>query len=74
MIRQIRKSKVTKVISCYLALTIFIQITQPIQAYAMTSGPSQPEFNSFTPLSTSEMVSLTSGNFNYNIPLMDVGG
>jgi hypothetical protein len=74
MIKQIRKSKASKVVSCYLALTIFIQITQPIGAYALTSGPSQPEFNSFTPLSTSEMVSLASGNFNYNIPLMDVGG
>ena len=42
--------------------------------FALTGGPSQPEFESFTPVATSNMVSLTSGNFNYNIPLLDVGG
>lgn len=43
-------------------------------SYALTGGPSQPEFNSFTPIGTSDMVDLTSGDFNYNIPIMDVGG
>lgn len=42
--------------------------------YALTGGPKQPEFNSFTPISTSDMVNLSSGDFNYNIPIMDVGG
>ena len=42
--------------------------------FALTSGPTQPEFNAFTPIGTSDMVDLTSGDFNYNIPVMDVGG
>lgn len=42
--------------------------------YALTEGPSQPEFNSFTPIGTSDMVDLASGDLNYNIPIMDVGG
>ncbi|NJM80353.1 MAG: hypothetical protein HC854_13410 [Flavobacterium sp.] len=42
--------------------------------YALTSGPTQPEFNAFTPIGTSDMVDLASGDFNYNIPIMDVGG
>ncbi len=74
MIKQIRTSKASRVIACYLALMIFLQITQPIQMFALTEGPSQPEFNSFTPIGTSDMVDLTSGDFNYNIPIMDVGG
>lgn len=74
MNKQIRKSKFTKVLACYLALMIFLQVTAPFQAYALTEGPSQPEFNSFTPIGTSDMVDLTSGDFNYNIPIMDVGG
>ena len=53
---------------------MFLQITQPMQMYALTSGPSQPEFNSFTPIGTSDMVDLASGDFSYNIPIMDVGG
>ncbi|THF49200.1 hypothetical protein E6C50_13240 [Flavobacterium supellecticarium] len=74
MIKQIRNSKFTKVVAWYLALMMFVEITQPIHMYALTSGPSQPEFNSFTPIGTSDMVDLASGDFNYNIPIMDVGG
>lgn len=58
----------------YLALMMFLQVTEPMQTYALTSGPTQPEFNSFTPIGTSDMVNLASGDFNYNIPIMDVGG
>ncbi len=41
---------------------------------ALTGGPSQPEVSSFTPVSTSDLVNLSSGDFTYNIPLLDVGG
>lgn len=74
MIQKIRKSKASKVIACYLALMIILEIVAPMQAYALTGGPSQPEFESFTPIGTSDMVDLSSGDFNYNIPIMDVGG
>lgn len=74
MNKHIRRSKFTKFLACYLAMMILLQITAPMQAYALTEGPSQPEFNSFTPIGTSDMVDLASGDFNYNIPIMDVGG
>lgn len=74
MIKQIRTSKSTKIIACYLSLMIFLEMVQPMVAYALTEGPSQPEFNSFTPIGTSDMVDLSSGDMNYNIPIMDVGG
>ncbi len=74
MINKIRTSKISRVIASYLSLQLMIQFAQPIQLFALTSGPTQPEFNSFTPIGTSEMVNLSSGNFNYNIPIMDVGG
>ena len=41
---------------------------------ALTSGPSAPEVQSFTPIGTTDMVDLFSGDMNYNIPLLDVGG
>jgi hypothetical protein len=72
--KQIRSSKFSKFIAYYLTIMMFLQITQPMQMYALTSGPSQPEFNSFTPIGTSDMVDLASGDFSYNIPIMDVGG
>ena len=49
-------------------------MTQPMQMYALTGGPAQPEFSAFTPIGTSDMVDLGTGDFNYNIPVMDVGG
>jgi len=74
MIQKIRKSKASKVIACYLALMLILEVIAPMQAFALTGGPSQPEFESFTPIGTSDMVDLSSGDFNYNIPIMDVGG
>lgn len=70
----IRTSKQTKVIAVYMAIQLVVSMVQPLQLWASTSGPSQPEFNSFTPIGTSDMVDLASGDFNYNIPVMDVGG
>jgi hypothetical protein len=72
--KQIRESKFSKLVAYYLMIMMFLQVTQPMQMYALTSGPTQPEFNSFTPIGTSDMVDLASGDFNYNIPIMDVGG
>ncbi len=57
-----------------LALSIFFELVYPNQTFALTGGPAQPEFNSFTPIGTSDMVDLSSGDMSYNIPLMDVGG
>lgn len=74
MILTIRKSKATKVVAAYLSLNLLFQLATPIEIIASTSGPSQPEFNSFTPVGVTDMVDLSSGSFNYNIPIMDVGG
>ncbi|HPI85879.1 MAG TPA: hypothetical protein PLR01_05865 [Bacteroidales bacterium] len=53
---------------------ILFQVIAPPYAYALTGGPSQPEVQSFEPVGTSEMVDPFSGDFNYNIPLMDIDG
>ncbi len=37
-------------------------------------GPSQPEMESFKSAGSNNMVDLFTGDFSYNIPLMDVGG
>lgn len=37
-------------------------------------GPGQPEMGAFQSASTSNMVDLFTGDFSYNLPLMDVGG
>src|SRR5690242_10458403 len=39
-----------------------------------TTGPTQPEMQSFQSVNTNNMVDLFTGDFSYNIPLLDVGG
>ena len=39
-----------------------------------SGGPTQPEMNSFQSVNANNMVDLFSGDFSYNIPLLDVGG
>jgi hypothetical protein len=56
-----------------LAAFLF-QLISPTMSYALTGGPSQPEVQGFTPIGTTEMVNVFSGDFNYNIPLLDVDG
>ncbi len=66
--------KGVKIVAVYLALNLLFNVIYPTAAFALGGGPSQPEVNSFEPVGTSEMVDLFSGDFTYNIPLLDVGG
>lgn len=68
------RTRLRKVIAMYLALSLLFDVMYPTCAWALTGGPSQPEVESFTPVGTSEMVDLFSGDFTYNIPLMDIDG
>ncbi len=42
--------------------------------HQMIGGPNQPEMASFKSIGADNMVNLFTGDFNYNIPLLDVGG
>lgn len=46
----------------------------PVRALALTGGPSQPEFQGFEPVGTTDLVNPFSGDFTYNVPLLDVEG
>ncbi|HTN05685.1 DNRLRE domain-containing protein, partial [Agriterribacter sp.] len=41
---------------------------------SMIGGPGQPEMSSFKSVNADNMVDLFTGDFSYNIPLLDVGG
>lgn len=66
--------KFTKPISVFLLLIFLNELVFPTVAYALTGGPSQPEVESFEPVGTTEMVDLFTGDYNYNIPLLDIDG
>lgn len=57
-----------------MILNLVFEIISPSMAYALTSGPAQEEFASFEPASTTDMVDMYSGDYNYNIPVLSVPG
>ena len=68
------RSKYRKLIAYFMLILFSIESFFPGSAYALTSGPAQPESKSFKQAGISDMVDLFTGNFNYNLPLMDVDG
>lgn len=69
-----RKQKFYRILSFFLIINILGEVFFPTCAYALTGGPSQPEFDSFEPAGTNQMVDLFTGDFNYNIPLLNIPG
>lgn len=52
-----------------------VQLSQStVSATPPIGGPGQPEMSSFKPVGSNNMVSPFTGDFSYNIPLLDVGG
>ncbi len=74
MFKIIREKAFGKSFAVVTAMTFLFQIAYPTFSYGLTSGPSQPEVESFSSINTSDMVDLFSGDFSYNIPLMNVPG
>ncbi len=72
MIRLLRKY--SKVIAAFLGVNFIAEIAAPLASYALTSGPSQPEFSSFEPVTTTNMVDPFTGSFTYNLPVIEVPG
>ncbi len=61
-------------IALALIFLLLTEICLPAVSFALTSGPSQPELQSFEPVNTTEMVDLFTGDFTYNIPLFELPG
>ncbi len=74
MLKKILKSKVKRQIAKFMLVLIIMEIFAPLRVLALTAGPSQPEMQSFEPVGTTDLVDPFSGDFNYNIPLLDVEG
>ncbi len=69
MIKQIFK----KTTALVLALCLLVEIFLPTTALAM-NGPTQPEFSDFESVSTNNMVDPFTGDFTYNLPVLEVPG
>jgi hypothetical protein len=54
-------------------MIMIINTLMPIPGYALSGGNKAPEFESFQPFGLDNMVDPATGDFSYNIPLMNVG-
>lgn len=68
------RKKFCRAICTVLCLAFVFELAAPLTAHALTAGPSAPEFSTFTPVGSSDLVDMFSGDFSYNVGLMDVGG
>lgn len=59
--------------STFLIIIMVLQLLSPIPSYALSGGNKAPEFESFQPFGLDNMVDPATGDFSYNIPLMNVG-
>ncbi|PKP03367.1 MAG: hypothetical protein CVU11_08510 [Bacteroidetes bacterium HGW-Bacteroidetes-6] len=69
-----KRRKNLKYVAAFTALLILNEAFYPMAAMALTSGPSSPEFSSFEPVATTSMVNEFSGDFTYNIPVLNIPG
>src|SRR5688572_32941064 len=70
----IRNRIALKVFAIFFLLEILTSAILPTLSFALTSGPTAPEATSFEPVDTTDMVDLSTGDFVYNIPLLEVSG
>lgn len=74
MLQFILDSRISKLIAKVLAaVLLFDNVLFPAKIVALTGGPMQAEYSGFSS-GSSDMVDLFTGDFNYNIHLMDVDG
>jgi hypothetical protein len=63
-----------RIIALFFSVLFTISHLIPIQVFSLTTGPSQPEMTGFQPAGVGDMVDVFTGDFKYNIPLLDVDG
>lgn len=68
------KYQIIRYIAAFVLVVMIGEWFAPSLAYALTTGPSQPEAQAFTPVGTSQMVDPFTGNFSYSIPLLELPG
>lgn len=74
LLARIRKSRTVKGMFMFVVLSIVAQIVVPTAALALTAGAASPEFASFEPVATTDMVNDFTGDFTYNLPVISVPG
>ncbi|MBL8001162.1 MAG: hypothetical protein JNL05_04290 [Flavobacteriales bacterium] len=72
--RPYRHGRTVRIVASFTLLSLLADVVYPTAAYALTSGPAQPEFTSFEPVVTTNMVNEFTGDFTYNLPVLQIPG
>lgn len=70
----IRNKIFLKTIAVFLILETLANTIVPTISWALTSGPTAPEATSFEPVDTTDMVNSVTGDFVYNMSLIEIPG
>ncbi len=68
-----RNRHLVRAVACFLLVETLTAIALPSISWAMM-GPGQPEFTSYEAPGATDLVNLTTGDFSYSIPVLDVPG
>lgn len=68
-----RNRKLVRATACFFLVEMVGNLLAPCLSYA-SMGPGQPEFTSYESPGASDMVNMTTGDFTYNIPALDIPG
>ncbi len=61
-------------VSIFFLLVFLFELISPTAVWALSGGPTQPEFSSFAPVDASNLVDPFTGDMSYNVPLFEIGG
>ena len=67
-------TKTFRAIVHVVLLSFIMESLTPIAMYALTQGPTQPEFSSFSPVNASNLVNVFTGDFSYSLPVISIPG
>src|SRR5688572_7382189 len=59
---------------CFMFISTILSGIVPIDAIALTGGPHQTEYTSYEEAGATDMVNLITGDFAYNLPIINVPG
>ena len=72
--RFLNRKMLKKATAVFLVLLIMENILQPTVIYALTLGPTQPEYTSYQQPGSTDMVNLMTGDFTFSLPMLEVPG
>lgn len=70
--RWLRRKRYVRGIAVTLLILFVQSLFVPQYAYALTAGPHQPEYTSFTSPGSTDMVDLLTGDFSFSIPILEI--